>query len=73
MSDLTKGYGAVPEAAGRPGDAWLLSDSDAAEMDRWMAFMRGDEPSSRRAAPQAKKQRGLIGLRKKGRHQLSSS
>lgn len=72
MSDLTKAYGAGPEVAGRPGDGWLVSDNDAAEMDPWIAFMRGDEPSSRRVAPQAKKQRGLIGLRKKGRHQLSN-
>jgi hypothetical protein len=76
MNDLTKGYGAGPETAGRSGDAtpvegagWFVPETDPAEMDPWIAFMRGDEPPSRRAVPQAKKPRVLIGLRKKGRHQ----
>ena len=42
-------------------------------MDPWIVFMRGDELSSRRAVPQAKKPRVLIGLRKKGRHQQLSN
>jgi hypothetical protein len=59
MNDLTKEYGAGPEAAGRL--------EDDAEIDPWIAFMRGEDPPSRRTAPQAKKPRGLIGLRKRGR------
>ena len=80
MSDLTKGFEVGPEAAGRPGDAmpvegagWFVRETDAAEMDPWIAFMRGDEPSSRRAVPQAKKPRVLIGLRKRGQHQRFSN
>jgi hypothetical protein len=80
MNDLTKGYEAGPEAAGRLGGAmpvegagWFVTESDAAEMDPWIAFMRGDEPSSRRAVPQTKKPRVLIGLRKRGRHQRFSN
>jgi hypothetical protein len=80
MNDLTKGFEAGPEAAGRPGDAmpvegagWFVPESDAAEMDPWIAFMRGDEPSSRRTVPQSKKPRVLIGLRKRGRHQQLSN
>ena len=80
MNDLTKGYEARPEAAGRPGDAspvdgagWFVPESDAAEMGPWIAFMRGDEPSSRRAVTQAKKPRVLIGLRKRGRDQQLSN
>ncbi len=79
MNDLTKGHEAGPEAAGRPGYSmpaqgagWFVRESDAAEMDPWIAFMRGDEPSSRRAVPQARKPRVLIGLRKRGRHQQQS-
>ena len=80
MNDLTKGYEAGPEAAGRPGDAmpvegvgWFVPESDAAEMDPWIVFMRGDESSSRRTVPQSKKPRVLIGLRKRGRHQQLSN
>ena len=80
MNDLTKGYEATPWTWGRPGDALpvegagrFVPESDAAEMDPWIAFMRGDEPSSRRAVPQAKKPRVFIGLRKKGRHQQLSN
>ena len=80
MNDLTKGYEAGPEAAGRPGDAmpvegagWFVRVTDAAEMDPWIAFMRGDESSSRRTVPQSKKPRVLIGLRKRGRHQQLSN
>jgi hypothetical protein len=58
MSDLTKEYGTGSEAAGRL--------EDDAEIDPWIAFMRGEDPPSRRTAPQAKKPRGLIGLRKRG-------
>ena len=64
MNDLTKGYEAGPEAAGGPGDAmpvegagWFVPESDAAEMDPWIAFMRGDEPAFRRTVPQSKKPR----------------
>jgi hypothetical protein len=79
MSDLTKGYGAGSEVAGRPpeslageGAGWFVPDSDAAEIEAWIAFKRGEEPSSGRAVPQARKPRVLIGLRKRGRHQLSN-
>jgi hypothetical protein len=80
MNDLTKGYEAAPQTAGRPGDTmavegagWSFPENDSAEMDPWIAFMRGDEPPSRRAVPPAKKPRALIGLRKKGRHQQLSN
>ena len=76
MSDLMKGYGAGSEVAGRPTDGtpveetgWFVQDSDAADIDAWIAFKRGEEPSSLRGNPQAaKRPRPLIGLRKRGRH-----
>jgi hypothetical protein len=80
MSDLTNGYGAGAEVAGLPTDSppvegtgWFVEESDAAEIEPWIAFKRGDEPSSRRAVPQAKKPRVLIGLRKRGQHQQLSN
>ena len=80
MSDLTKEYGAGSEVAGRPpdgppveGTGWFVQDSDPAEIEAWIAFKRGEELSPRRAVPQAKKPRVLIGLRKRGRHQQLSN
>ena len=73
MSDLMKESGAGSEVGGRPpeslaaeGTGWFVPDSDAAEMEAWIAFKRGEEPSSRQSAPQVKKSR-TIGLRKRGR------
>jgi hypothetical protein len=76
MSDLMKESGAGSEVAGRPqeslaaeGTGWFVQDSDAAEIEAWIAFKRGEEPSSRQSDPQAaKRPRALIGLRKRGRH-----
>jgi hypothetical protein len=73
MNDLPKEHQVGTEAVGPPQDAvpvdaagWFGPETAAAEIDPWVAFMRGGDPSPRRPAAHAKKPWVFGGLRKRG-------